>query len=291
MIRIKIWGELMFDLREEAKVHRIVAAHRGIYGGNIPCNTLAAFQSALTQKADMIELDVTKSADNTVFVFHEGCERLQLGTDKPVSQMRDKEIRELRYRNVDGAITQYPVPTLDETFELLKGKCYINLDKFERFPAETIACVKSHDMMDQIVVKTPAKKMQLDIIENLAPQIPYIVIVNDVDEVTGSIEQRNINFVGVEATFISEASPVAQESYIKALHDKGLLAWGNGIVFNYQRILSAGHTDDISMMGYPDDGWGWLARHGFDIIQTDWPLQLSEYLVRTGLYYREGGTD
>ena len=31
-------------------------------------------------------------------------------------------------------------------------------------------------------------------------------------------------------------------------------------------------------MGDPDNGWGWIADKGFDIIQTDWSLPLRQYL-------------
>ena len=44
----------------------LIAAHMGTHGGNIPGNTQAAFELALRQGADIIELDVTKSADDVV---------------------------------------------------------------------------------------------------------------------------------------------------------------------------------------------------------------------------------
>lgn len=49
-----------WNLREEALDQMLIAAHRGIAGGNIPCNTIAAFDAALYQGADMIELDVAE---------------------------------------------------------------------------------------------------------------------------------------------------------------------------------------------------------------------------------------
>ena len=44
------------SLQNEKKV--LIAAHRGSCGGNIPCNSLPAFQIALNYGADIIELDV-----------------------------------------------------------------------------------------------------------------------------------------------------------------------------------------------------------------------------------------
>ena len=48
---------MKFDLRETAKDHKIIVAHRGVAGGNIPCNTIPAYETALKQGADMIETD------------------------------------------------------------------------------------------------------------------------------------------------------------------------------------------------------------------------------------------
>ena len=42
----------------------------GVCGGNIPGNTLEAFEAALAQGAGVIELDVSQSADGELFVFH-----------------------------------------------------------------------------------------------------------------------------------------------------------------------------------------------------------------------------
>jgi glycerophosphoryl diester phosphodiesterase len=68
-----------FDLRETARGHKIIVAHRGVAGGNIPCNTMAAYEIALKQGADMIEADVSVSADGKLFLFHPMMERAHFG--------------------------------------------------------------------------------------------------------------------------------------------------------------------------------------------------------------------
>ena len=47
-----------FDLRAAAEKRMLLVAHRGSWGGNIPCNTIPAYETALAQGADMIEIDV-----------------------------------------------------------------------------------------------------------------------------------------------------------------------------------------------------------------------------------------
>jgi glycerophosphoryl diester phosphodiesterase len=52
-------------------------------------------------------------------------------------------------------------------------------------------------------------------------------------------------------------------------------------------VISAGHNDDVALFGDTDNGWGWLVDKGFDIIQTDWVLQLITYLKEKGKYFKK----
>lgn len=48
----------------------LVFAHRG-FSGEFPENTMIAFQKAIREKVDLIELDVTLSEDREVVVIHD----------------------------------------------------------------------------------------------------------------------------------------------------------------------------------------------------------------------------
>ena len=59
-----------------------IAAHRGVSGANIPCNTLLAQKIAINEGADVVEIDVTKSLDGEYFCFHPGMEPVFLKCGK-----------------------------------------------------------------------------------------------------------------------------------------------------------------------------------------------------------------
>ena len=59
----------------------LIAAHRGVAGGNIPCNSMAGFEAALLQGADVLEVDISISLDGTLYVFHPKKEPLFLGIE------------------------------------------------------------------------------------------------------------------------------------------------------------------------------------------------------------------
>ena len=121
---------MKFDFRESAKDHILVVAHRGVASGNIPCNTIPAYEASLLMGADVIETDVTMSGDGTLYIFHPGMEPHHLNSVKLIPNMTDKEVKELRYRTYDGVTTQFGLHTLDELLEHFKDRCYINVDKF-----------------------------------------------------------------------------------------------------------------------------------------------------------------
>lgn len=280
-----------FDIKSDAAKRIIIAAHRGACGGNIPCNTMAAYKIAYDHGADMLEIDVSKSADQTLWIFHPGMEYVQLnytGTpDAPrIPDMHDDEIRRLRYLNTDRIYTSCPLCTLDEVLTEYKGKCYINIDKFWENPKEISEAVRAHGMENQIIAKTEPTPELLDIIEEYGQGIQYLAIAERDNGFHEEISRRKINYVGAEVIFAKDTDEVASPEFIKKLHNDGKVLWANAILWSYEHPLTGGHSDDISLTVDPELGWGWLADRGFDIIQTDWVLAMRQFLEKTGRRYR-----
>lgn len=256
----------------------LVAAHRGVSGGNIPFNTMKAFDAALCQGADILETDITASKDSELFVFHPKQEKNHLDLDIHLEEMTGDEVRKLRYVNFDRTPTEYGIPTLDDFLETYKNRCIINLDHAWDDLPDVIKAVRRHNMVEQILMKAPAKLKFAKIMEELAPDMMFMPILKEKDEISEQLEKMNVNFIGSELVFAKEDSPLVQEEYLELQHKKGRLLWVNSLLYSYKAQLSAGHTDDIAVAGDPDYGWGWLIDKGFDIIQTDWVLQLRGYL-------------
>ncbi|HHV51780.1 MAG TPA: glycerophosphodiester phosphodiesterase family protein [Clostridiales bacterium] len=257
----------------------LVAAHRGVAGGDIPFNTLAAFEVALQQGADIIETDVVRSLDGEMFIFHPNQEKNHLNQDIKLTKMTSDEIKKVRYVNFDRNITECPIPTLDETLEYLKGRCLINLDHGWRgWFKDMIEVVRRHNMVDQVLIKTPSEMEYLKMVEELAPDFMYMPVIQEKDECSEIIEKMDINYVGAELVFATEQAEVAQPEYIEKLKSKGYFLWANAILYSYKVQLSGGHTDNVAVTGNPEHGWGWLIDRGFDVIQTDWPMMLKDFI-------------
>jgi glycerophosphoryl diester phosphodiesterase len=275
-----------FDIRTAASDHLFVVCHRGVTGGNIPCNTMPAYQIALQQGADMLETDVSTTADGKLVIFHPRMEQRQLGVDCDISTMPWEEVRQLRYTNADNIPTQFGLLTLDEFLEEFKGKCFVNIDKFWGNPAGIYNCVKRHGMIDQVLVKSRVTEEVMRVLEEIGPEIPFMPVVYETAHDHEMLLKRNINYVGVEVVFENEDNHLASPDFIQKMQADGKLVWVNSLIYNTAKQLSGGHSDDTAFTISPDYGWGWLADRSFDIIQTDWPDMLIDYLKRTGRYYK-----
>lgn len=270
----------LFDLLKEKKI--LLVAHRGVCGGNIPCNSMAAFQIALNQGVDVMELDVERSKDGVLFIQHPGMEKVHLGLEDSLKNYDSSEIKKMYLLNEDHTKTQYQIPTLKEVLLLLKGKCIVNIDKFWENPEAISKLVHELHMEDEVIIKTEPKEEYLNDIEKYASDLPYMTIIREKDDLTEKIQTRNINYIGAEVLFTTEEAEVCQLDYIQKMHEAGYIVWANSIVYNYLDVLSAYHNDDISLIENPDKGWGWLANRGFDLIQTDYLLPCRLYLESIG---------
>lgn len=261
-------------LRAEKKV--LIAAHRGTWGGNIIQNTIPAYENALRNGADMIEVDVVQSTDGEFFAFHTGQEPGLLRMDRKLSELTAAEIRSCRLRNCTQDEVLEPINRLDDILEHFKGRCLINIDRSWWYWEDTIRLLMRHHMEDQLILKSAPRPDLLDTLEQSGSNLMYMPIVRDPDQLP-ALEGRRLNQVGMEIIFKTEESPLISEEFLDSLHRKGQYAWVNALTLDDVTKLSAGHDDDTALLRDMDQGWGWLMERGFDVIQTDWPWLLREY--------------
>ena len=91
----------------------LVIAHRGA-SGTLPENTLPAYELAVEQRADMIEVDLHRTRDGAIVVAHDA-ELDRLGAEGQIADLSLAEIKTLDA----GHGTDHPerVPTLDEVLD------------------------------------------------------------------------------------------------------------------------------------------------------------------------------
>lgn len=271
------FNKSIFENRKERK-YPFLAAHRGVCGANIPCNTIAAYKIALSQGADVVEIDVSKSKDGEYFVFHPWMEPQFIKSEKYLCDLTAEEIENLRLVNQDGVKTSYKIPKLKEVLELLKDKVYINVDKFWTDVEGISRVIREAGVEKQVIVKTNVDEESLAKVEKYASDLMFVPLVWHKDEITDKLLKRNINLIGTEVLFTKDDEDCISKEYIDSMHKKGLLVWANSIIYNEAEVITGGHSDDISLHDSPDKGWGWLIDQNVDFIQTDWLLMLKNYM-------------
>lgn len=255
-----------------------LVAHRGVCGANVPCNSMAAFRTAVAQGAEVIELDVSKSRDGKFYVFHPGMEPVYLAGGKSIAETDSEEVDATPLLNADRVPTHYRVPKLADVFALLKDRVYINVDKYWTDIEGITEEIYRAGVEKQVIVKAYADPETVSRVQEVAPELMFMQMVRDRDETTDALCESHLHFIGNELLFDREDSPLLAPEYLAGLRARGLLIWGNAIVYNEQDVISAHHTDDASLTVGPEHGWGWFADRGFDFVQTDWLLACRTYL-------------
>jgi glycerophosphoryl diester phosphodiesterase len=106
----------------------VIFAHRGA-SAHAPENTLAAFELALEQKADAIELDVKLSADGRAVVIHDSTLNRTTGTH---GRVKDLSLAELQSLDAGSFFSERyggeKIPTLEDVFEAVGKRTVINVE-------------------------------------------------------------------------------------------------------------------------------------------------------------------
>ena len=106
----------------------VIFAHRGA-SAHAPENTLAAFELALEQKADAIELDVKLSADGRAVVIHDSTLDRTTGTH---GRVKDLSLAELQSLDAGSFFSERyegeKIPTLEAVFEAVGKRTVINVE-------------------------------------------------------------------------------------------------------------------------------------------------------------------
>lgn len=106
----------------------VIFAHRGA-SAHAPENTIAAFELALMQKADGIELDVKLTSDGHAVVIHDATVDR---TTEAKGRVRDLSLAALRDLSAGSFFSENfqneKIPTLEEVFETLGKRTFINVE-------------------------------------------------------------------------------------------------------------------------------------------------------------------
>jgi glycerophosphoryl diester phosphodiesterase len=132
----------------------LVIAHRGA-SGDRPENTLGAYELAIAQSADMIEIDLHLSRDGMIMIHHDASLR-RLGG---VGEIRDHTASEMAALDAAPGSTEIErIPTLEAVLDRFGDRVEFNLEikvgthaDYEGIEERALAAVESRELLSRML--------------------------------------------------------------------------------------------------------------------------------------------
>ena len=199
-----------------------VMAHRGA-STEAPENTMAAFQKAIDDMSDYIELDVQLTNNGEVIVMHDSNAYRTTGVDANIVNMTYKEVKTLDAGSwFSDEYVGENVPSLKEVLELTQGKIKLNIelkpaDNGTALAKNTVRLIEKYNMVNDCVI-TSFSESVLKAVKtyNQEIKVGYILSAAYGD----FYDMKNVDFFSVNAAFLSKRT-------IDAIHNSGkrVYAW------------------------------------------------------------------
>ncbi|MBS1662087.1 MAG: glycerophosphodiester phosphodiesterase family protein [Bacteroidetes bacterium] len=242
----------------------LICAHRGAHN-DYPENSLASFKKAIDLGLDIFELDIRATKDDSLVIMHDKTVDRTTDGHGDVASMTFEEIRKLHLK-FNGTVTDEKVPTLEEALNIAKGKILVDLDiKVAKFPE--ILAVVTRTQSKSSVFALVYMPIYGRMIKEQSPGFHTLIRTNSEAAVDSLFK-----VTGTEAVHIDNRhNTVAVTTKIKA---HGARAFINALDDADKKVA----TGDLD--AYDED-----IKNGANIVQTNYPAQLMQYLKKKGLYY------
>lgn len=259
--------------------HVLVVAHRGDWR-NAPENSLPAIQNCIDMGLDMVEIDVRETLDGQLILMHDSTVDRTTNGSGSVSGMTLAQIKVLRL-DMYGMLTNLQVPTLSEAMIVARGRIMVNLDKAYSIMAECVDVLVDTGTLEQAVFKGSGSVATIKYdLAQLGVDVTFMPVVScsgttspTVSEVLYIIDE--LDAPAVEIVFDDDAHPIMLPENITQIRQLGARVWVNTLWDS----LCGGHSDPVVDPTVADpDGWDWCIDRGVNMIQTDRPQWLIDYV-------------
>ncbi|WP_411029296.1 glycerophosphodiester phosphodiesterase family protein [Spongiimicrobium sp. 3-5] len=272
-------AEKIANLKDAKNKEVIVVAHRGDWR-NAPENSLQAIQNCIEMNVDMIEIDVQETKDGQLVLMHDKTiDRTTTGTGT-VKEWTLDSLLTLRLRDGLGVPTTQKIPTLREALTLSKNKILVNLDKSYDIFDKCYEIILETGTQDEVIIKGNKSKTQVEKeFGKYLDKVHFMPIINlENSAAAETIADYMDENQPVAIEFVFKTDTVGQISNFKELREAGTSVWVNAL---WPR-LCGDHDDEKAVLD--PTVYDWYLNNNVDIIQTDRPKLLIDYLKNKGLH-------
>jgi len=260
----------------------LVTAHRGDWR-NTPENSIQALKNCIAMGVDIMELDLKKTKDGYLVIMHDrDIDRTTTGKGD-VADYTLAEIQKFYLRSGSGHPTKHQIPTFKEILSIAKDHIIIDVDKGYDYYPQVIKELREAGMIRQAIVNvkgsTPLTTIEQDQ-GKIDDDITIMPIVDmkrpDALQIINSYKPHKRTVL--QANFNTDTLAILK--HLEAFRSNYGL-WINSL----WPEQNGGHDDDQAVEeNKKDETWGWLVRQKANMIQTDRPKELIEYLKTKKLH-------
>jgi glycerophosphoryl diester phosphodiesterase len=239
-----------------------VCGHRGA-SFYAPENTIPSFEAAADQGAAFIELDVRSTLDGALICMHDSDVDRTTNDTGEVSSLTLAEIQALEIddSNYGDAFPGLGVPTFAEALAAIHDTgARVDIDTKTDDVAAVVQAVVDADMMDEVMAYCGSQG-EVDAFLAVDPTFPVMPAPDSPEELLLFLANYDVDYMELSGSSNTPAG-------IAALHAADVLA--------FQDALGSG--DVLLMLTNSVQGWWDMLDSGLDIIQTDLPHALVEFI-------------
>lgn len=272
--------EKIANLKDSNNKEIIVVAHRGDWR-NAPENSLQAIQNCIDMGVDMVEIDIRETKDGHLVLMHDD----SIGrTTTGKGLLKEWTLDSLKtLKLIDGlrVPTEHTIPTLKEALELAKDKILINLDKSYKVFDKCYEVIKETGTQNQVVIKGQKRLAEVEKeFGQYLNKVLFMPIVRLQKSGAKDIVDEYMSTNPPEAIeFTVKYDTLQGISRFNKLREQGTSIWVNALWPRH----NGGHDDEKAALD--PSLYDWYIENHVDIIQTDRPKLLLDYLRSKGLHY------
>ena len=272
--------DLIENLEDSQNKEIIVVAHRGDWR-NFPENSIQAIKNSIDMGVDMVEIDVRETKDGKLVLMHdETIDRTTTGKGK-VSDWTLDSLKTLRLVDGLNVPTDHQIPTLEEALQAAKDKILINLDKGYDIFDKCFAVAEKTGTLHQIVIKGGKTRAEVEQeFGQYLDRIYFMPILNlpnpkAKEIITDYLENR----VPIAFEFTVPSDTISTIDMFEDIRAAGAGVWVNSLWSHH----CAGNDDRKAALD--PSTYDWFIKNHIDMIQTDRPALLLEYLKAKQLHH------
>ena len=270
---------LIENLENSENKEIIVIAHRGDWR-NAPENSLQAIKNCIDMGVDMVEIDIRKTKDGQLVLMHdETIDRTTTGKGYVKDWTLDS-LKNLQLIDGLGIATAHKIPTLEEALLIAKGNILINLDKSYKIFDKCYDLMRKTGTLDQVIIKGVKTRQEVESEFGEYLDEVYLMPVVRLPNPKGKdiIDDYLENRLPIAFEFTIPQDTIGLIEYFDDIRAKGASVWVNAL---WER-LNGGHDDEKAALN--PSVYDWYIKNNVDMIQTDRPQLLLNYLRQKGLH-------